>query len=161
MLLAGGLAACSQQVSQPPVDGPVVAPSFTGVPSAPPSYVPGENAGASVVRSVADWSFNNDPGKAVTTDNFVVYTTERSSIITQRMPSFLEAALVVAQIQDGLVEPGTEVEVQLTPDKLKINGEKMPESVHQKYLKLYEQQQGVELSGNSRVEFTTKSKQRM
>lgn len=64
-------------------------------------------------------------------------------------------------VQDGLVEPGTEVEVQLTPDKLKINGEKMPESVHQKYLKLYEQQQGVELSGNSRVEFTTKSKQRM
>ncbi len=64
-------------------------------------------------------------------------------------------------IHDGLVEPGNEVEVQLTPDKLKINGEKMPENIHQKYLKMYEEQQGVELSGNSRVEFTTKSKQRM
>ena len=64
-------------------------------------------------------------------------------------------------IQDGLVEPGNEVEVQLTPDKLKINGEKMPENIHQKYLKMYEQQQGIELSGNSKVEFTTKSKQRM
>jgi hypothetical protein len=30
----------------------------------------------------------------VTTDNFVIYTTERSNIITQRMPSFLEAALI-------------------------------------------------------------------
>lgn len=64
-------------------------------------------------------------------------------------------------VRDGLVQPGAEVEVQLTPDKLRINGEKMPESIHQKYLKLYEEQQGIELSGNSKVEFTTKSKQRM
>lgn len=64
-------------------------------------------------------------------------------------------------VNDGLVAPGAEVEVQLTPDKMKINGEKMPVAIHQKYLDLYEQQQGVELSGNSRVEFTTKSKQRM
>lgn len=64
-------------------------------------------------------------------------------------------------VRDGLVAPGAEVRVQLTPDKLKINGEKMPESIHEKYLKLYEAQQGVELTGNSRVEFTTKSKQRM
>ena len=64
-------------------------------------------------------------------------------------------------VRDGLVEAGDEVEVQLTPGKLKINGEKMPDSIHQKYLRLYEQQQGIELSGNSKVEFTTKSKQRM
>ena len=64
-------------------------------------------------------------------------------------------------VRDGLIDPGDEIEVQLTPDKLKINGEKMPENIHQKYLNMYEQQQGVELSGNSRVEFTTKSKQRM
>ena len=64
-------------------------------------------------------------------------------------------------VRDGLVKEGAEVEVQLTPGKLKINGEKMPDSIHQKYLRLYEQQQGIELSGNSKVEFTTKSKQRM
>lgn len=64
-------------------------------------------------------------------------------------------------VKDGLIQPGTEVKVQLTPDKLKINGEKMPAVIHQKYLDLYEHQQGVELSGNSKVEFTTKSKQRM
>jgi len=64
-------------------------------------------------------------------------------------------------VHDGLVKAGEEVEVQLTPDKMKVNGEKMPEAIHQKYLKLYEQQQGLELSGNSKVEFTTKSKQRM
>jgi beta-lactamase regulating signal transducer with metallopeptidase domain len=64
-------------------------------------------------------------------------------------------------VQDGLVEPGQEVEVQLTPDKLKINGHKVSDELHEKYLRMYEHQQGIELSGNSRVEFTTKSKQRM
>ena len=66
-----------------------------------------------------------------------------------------------AMVADGLIKPGEEVEVQLTPDKLKINGKKMDEELHQKYLRMYERQQGVELSGNSRVEFTTKSKMRM
>ncbi len=64
-------------------------------------------------------------------------------------------------VKDGLVAPGSEIKVQLTPNRLKINGEKMPDAIHQKYLKIYEKQQGVELSGNSRVEFTTKSKQRL
>jgi len=64
-------------------------------------------------------------------------------------------------VRDGLVKEGDEVEVQLTPGKMKINGEKMPDAIHQKYLRLYEQQQGIELTGNSKVEFTTKSKQRM
>jgi bla regulator protein BlaR1 len=64
-------------------------------------------------------------------------------------------------VADGLIEPGETAEVQLTPDKLKINGKKMDSDMHQKYLRMYERQQGVELSGNSRVEFTTKSKQRM
>jgi bla regulator protein blaR1 len=64
-------------------------------------------------------------------------------------------------VRDGLVAEGDEVSVLLTPDKLRINGQKMPDAIHQKYLRMYEKQQGVELSGNSRVEFTTKSKQRM
>ncbi len=64
-------------------------------------------------------------------------------------------------VEDGLIEPGAEVKVQLTPDKLKIDGHKMSDALHAKYLRIYERQQGVELSGNSRVEFTTKTRQRM
>ena len=37
----------------------------------------------------------------------------------------------------------------------------MSDEMHEKYLRMYERQQGVELSGNSRVEFTTKTRQRM
>jgi hypothetical protein len=70
-------------------------------------------------------------------------------------------SLTDQMVKDGLVKPGSEVEVQLTPSRLKINGEKMPDAIHQKYLDLYEAQQGIELSGKSKVEFTTKSKQRL
>jgi beta-lactamase regulating signal transducer with metallopeptidase domain len=66
-----------------------------------------------------------------------------------------------AMIEEGFVEPGEEAEILLTPDKLKINGEKMPDDVHQRYLQMYEDQQGVELSGNSRIEFKTKSRRSM
>ena len=64
-------------------------------------------------------------------------------------------------ISEGLVNPDEEVEVLLTPDKLKIDGKKMPDDVHQKYLRMYEDQTGVELSGNSRVEFKTKNHRSM
>ena len=77
-----------------------------------------------------------------------------------RMPS-PRLSLSDEMVEDGLIKPGEEVQVQLTPDKLKINGHKMSDELHEKYLRIYEHQQGVELSGNSRVEFTTKSKQHM
>ncbi len=64
-------------------------------------------------------------------------------------------------VRDGLIQPGQEAEVQLTPQKLKINGHKVSDELHDKYLRMYEHQQGIELAGNSRVEFTTKSKQHM
>jgi len=66
-----------------------------------------------------------------------------------------------AMIEDGLIESGEEAEIVITPDKLKINGKKMDDETHEKYLRMYEAQQGVELSGNSRVEFRTKSRRTM
>lgn len=66
-----------------------------------------------------------------------------------------------ALAEDGLIEAGEEALIQLTPDKLKINGKKMDDETHRKYLKMYEKQQGVELTGNSRVEFRTKTRRSM
>lgn len=63
-----------------------------------------------------------------------------------------------ALIEEGLVAPGEDALIQLTPEKLKINGKKMDAETHQKYLRMYESQQGVELSGNSRIEFRIKSR---
>ncbi len=66
-----------------------------------------------------------------------------------------------AMIEEGLIEPGEEAIIQLTPDKLKINGKKMDDETHERYLRMYEAQQGVELTGNSRVEFKLKSRRSM
>lgn len=66
-----------------------------------------------------------------------------------------------AMVEEGLINRGEEAEIVLTPDKLKINGKKMDDETHEKYLRLYEAQQGVELSGKSRIEFKTKSRRSM
>ena len=66
-----------------------------------------------------------------------------------------------AMIEEGLIEPGEEALIQLTPDKLKINGKKMDDDTHRRYLEMYEAQQGVELTGNSRVEFRVKTRRSM
>ena len=80
-----------------------------------------------------------------------------------RVYNFMAPRMNMTQemIEEGLVEPGEEADVLLTPDKLKINGKKMPDDVHERYLRIYEQQQGVELSGKSRLEFKTKSRRSM
>ena|SRR5687768_6315230 len=66
-----------------------------------------------------------------------------------------------AMVEDGLIDRGEEALIQLTPEKLKINGKKMDDETHEKYLRMYEAQQGIELTGNSRVEFRTKSRRSM
>jgi len=71
-----------------------------------------------------------------------------------------QSVLTEQLVRDGLVDPGDPVDVLLTPDKLRIDGKRMPDNLHEKYLRLYEAQTGDELAGNSRVEFTTKARQR-
>ena len=66
-----------------------------------------------------------------------------------------------AMVEEGLIEPGEEVLTQLTPIKMKINGKKMDDDTHRRYLEMYEDQQGVELTGNSRVEFKAKVRRSM
>jgi len=108
--------ACSQPQAGPSGEG--VAPSFTAIPGTPPAYNPSDTASASVVRQVEAWSFNNDTGRALTTDNFVIYTTERSTVITQRMPAFLEAALANYRTAVGsLPTPARPIDVYVMNDR--------------------------------------------
>jgi hypothetical protein len=117
VILAACLAGCSQQASNRP-SGEGVAPTFTAIPGTPPSYAPAENASAGVVRQSQPWSFNNDTGKTLTTDNFVIYTTERSNVITQRMPAFLEAALANYRTAVGpLPTPARSIDVYVMNDR--------------------------------------------
>ena len=112
-------------------------------------------------RNNQDYNYNfqwNDENLAREAERQMAEEYSRNQIYFAPSPRL---SLSEEMVQDGLIEPGQEVEVQLTPDKLKVNGHKVSDELHEKYLRMYEHQQGIELSGNSRVEFTTKSKQRM
>jgi len=56
--------------------------------------------------------------------------------------------------RDGLLLPGQENKVELTGKHLKINGEKQPSNIYQKYKRIFEEQSGTVLEKNSRLEFS-------
>jgi hypothetical protein len=54
---------------------------------------------------------------------------------------------------DGLLLPGKQNKVELTGKFLKINGEKQPSNIWQKYKRIFEEESGTSLQKNSRLEF--------
>ncbi len=55
--------------------------------------------------------------------------------------------------RDGLLEIGKLNKIELTKKHLKINRDKMPRNIHQKYLRLYEKLTGFPLTGKTKLEF--------
>ncbi len=55
-------------------------------------------------------------------------------------------------VQDGLIEPGASWSLELSDKKMKVNGKKMPEEVHQRYVELYERFHGTP-SGKWKIEY--------
>lgn len=68
-----------------------------------------------------------------------------------------EMSLSQLLVHDELVDPGEEANFLLTQDKLKINGKRMPDSLHKKYLRRYSEMQGFNVPDNFRLEFKTKT----
>ncbi|MFZ1750207.1 MAG: hypothetical protein WAU01_08450, partial [Saprospiraceae bacterium] len=62
-------------------------------------------------------------------------------------------ALGNALNRDGILIPGKENKVELTGKYLKINGEKQPENIYQKYKRIFEEQSGAVLKKDSKLEF--------
>lgn len=65
-------------------------PASEQSPSSPQRAGP---APANVVRGVEPWTFIDRAGRVYVTSSFRLFTTEQASLYTDRMPSFLEAAL--------------------------------------------------------------------
>ena len=61
--------------------------------------------------------------------------------------------------RDGLLIPGQENKVELTGKHLKINGEKQPGNIYQKYKRIFEEQSGTTLQKNSKLEFNFTGKE--
>jgi beta-lactamase regulating signal transducer with metallopeptidase domain len=58
---------------------------------------------------------------------------------------------------DGLIEnTDKEYEIELSGKNLKINGKKMPKQIWQKYKKIYEEAQGIELNKKTKIVFKSK-----
>jgi len=55
--------------------------------------------------------------------------------------------------RDGLLLPGEKNKVELTGKYLKINGEKQPNNIYQKYKRIFEEESGTGLQKNSKLEF--------
>lgn len=68
-------------------------------------------------------------------------------------------ALGNALNRDGLLIPGQENKVELTGKHLKINGEKQPGNIYQKYKRIFEEQSGTTLQKNSKLEFNFTGKE--
>ncbi len=59
-----------------------------------------------------------------------------------------------AMDREGLIEADGDYNIILEEDKLRINGKRMPDNVHEKYLDLFERTQGYRLSGKSKIEIS-------
>lgn len=62
-------------------------------------------------------------------------------------------ALGNALNKDGLLIPGQENKVELSGKHLKINGEKQPNNIYQKYKRIFEEASGSTLEKNSKLQF--------
>jgi beta-lactamase regulating signal transducer with metallopeptidase domain len=61
--------------------------------------------------------------------------------------------------RDGLLIPNKENKVELTGKHLKINGEKQPTNIYQKYKRIFEETSGTTLEKNSKLEFKFEGKE--
>lgn len=61
--------------------------------------------------------------------------------------------------RDGLLIPNQDNKVELTGKYLKINGEKQPNNIYQKYKRIFEEESGAELNKNSKLVFSYQGKE--
>ncbi len=60
--------------------------------------------------------------------------------------------------RDGLLLPNETNKVELTGKHLKINGEKQPSNIYQKYRRIFEEESGTTLQKNSKLQFNIEGK---
>ncbi|MDF1697285.1 MAG: hypothetical protein P1U56_15690, partial [Saprospiraceae bacterium] len=60
--------------------------------------------------------------------------------------------------KDGLLEPYRSNKVEITGKHLKINGEKMPKAIFQKYKDIYQESTGAPLTKGSKMVFDVEGK---
>lgn len=75
-----------------------------------------------------------------------------------RKDANLAEILGAALNYDGMLLPNENNKVELTGKYLKINGEKQPNNIFQKYKRILEEESGIELNKNSKLQFNLEGK---
>ncbi len=70
----------------------------------------------------------------------------------------LTGILGTALNDDGMLLPNENNKVELTGKYLKINGERQPNNIFQKYKRILEEESGIELNKNSKLQFNIEGK---
>lgn len=72
---------------------------------------------------------------------------------------YSDETLEEEMMRDGLIREGENYSYELTPDYFKLDGKKLPDGLHEKYLKLYEKIYQAPLSGKSKVSVRKRNEQ--
>jgi hypothetical protein len=82
------LAACSSSAPKPstPIAGAAATGAMLGVSSYQPDSDP-------TIESIEPWSFNSAEGRLVRTPHYRLFTTQHDTVLSSRLPLFLEAAI--------------------------------------------------------------------
>ncbi|MBY0263068.1 MAG: hypothetical protein K2Q20_12040, partial [Phycisphaerales bacterium] len=79
--------------------------NVAGSAAAFPASLPPTAATGTTVDSVEEWTFNGSPGRIIRTANYRIFTTQPETVLSARVPSFVEAAL--QHFRTALSTPGT------------------------------------------------------
>ena len=92
-----------------------------------------------------DWQEGPDPRPAPEAEALGIFPSPRNRRMSAQQQ--IERAL----LRDELVEPNAKYKFELSDRSLKVNGEKMPEALRKKYLRLYEQASGIAWESGNKV----------
>ncbi len=88
-----------------------------------------------------------DPEEWITTFGWDKEKTSEGKLLWNGRPGNLEDRLERQLLEDGMIEGKRNYDLLLSDRKMKINGRRLPDTVHEKYLELYERITGNKLEG--------------
>ena len=97
------------------------------------------------LEGLKELAFEFDPDPAPEAEALGIFPSPRNRRISAQQQ--IERAL----LRDELIEPHANYKFELSDRSLKVNGDKMPEALRKKYIRLYEQASGIAWESGSKV----------
>ncbi len=95
--------------------------------------------------------------RALELNNGDVLLLERRGNVFAPSPGYARrpfGPIISSMNREGLIDADGEYKIILEEDKLRINGKRQPDAVHQKYLDMFRRTQGYAVSGKTKIEIS-------